>query len=78
MKFIISNANEVDTLEVETDGNTVTAVKYLTVPKNGKQDLTPEKLQQEISLYMTGPNKTVGDALSAYVGGYNSVRKVED
>lgn len=76
-KYIKSDMNGIDRMLIETDGNTVVNVTLLNASGEATAP-TPEELQQRLALYMHGPGKTVEDALGAYIGSYESIRKADN
>lgn len=74
MKYIYANPNNIDMMEIETDGNRVTNVVMIAQPRDGSSTPTAAELQDDLSLYMNQPGATIEDALGAWVGGYASVR----
>ena len=78
MRYIYSNAEDVDVMEIETDGNKVTNVAQLVPAKNGDEAISADDLQRALSLYMRRPNATIEQALAAWVGGYSAIRQAED
>lgn len=78
MRYIYSNAEDIDIMEIETEGNKVTNVTQLVPSKSGNEAISAVDLQNSLSLYMRRPNATIEQALAAWVGGYSSIRREED
>lgn len=78
MRYVLANYNDVDMLEIITDGERVVDIINLTLPADGSQPMSVEELQEDLEVYLQegSENTTIEDALAAYVGGLNSLRKV--
>lgn len=78
MRYIYSNNEGVDTMEVETDGKRVTNVVTIVPAADGSPDMTAEQLQDDLDLYMGHPGSSIESALANWAGGYSTFRKVEE
>ena len=78
MKYRLASYSDVDLLEITTEGSRVVDVVSLVPPADGSQPMTAEELQDDLEVYLHegSENTTIEDALAAYVGGLNSLRKV--
>lgn len=80
MKYRLASSSDVDLLEITTDGIRVVDVVNLVLPADGSPPMTADQLQEDLSLYLehSSTNTTIEDALDAYVGGLNSIRRISE